>query len=222
MSAGLCVRGLSKHFTAHLRGARRTTVLADVDLDVAAGSFTAVTGPSGSGKSSLLRCVYRSYRPDGGSIVVEAEGGNIDLATADARAVLETRRSTIGLATQFLQVIPRVSALDLVAAAGADRTIAADYLARLGLDADRADDPPATFSGGERQMVGLAMALARPRPLLLLDEPTASLDPVRRALALAAIGLHKRSGGTVLAVFHEVPDVPGLVDEVVALRDGRL
>lgn len=221
MSA-LVVRGLTKTFRSHLRGGAESVVLRDLDLDLPEGSCTAVTGPSGSGKSSILRCIYRTYLPDTGSIRLHVGGGVVDLAAADDRTVLTTRRERLGLVTQFLHVIPRRSAVDLVAAEGVDRGEAAERLRRLGLADDRLESPPATFSGGERQMVGVAIALARPRPVLLLDEPTASLDPARRDRALQEVLRRKRAGATLLAVFHEVPALPGLVDRVLTLRDGRL
>lgn len=197
-------------------------MLEGADLDVEGGSFVAVTGPSGSGKSSLLRCVFRNYLPDEGTIVLADSHGELELASAGDREVLDARRQRMGLVAQFLHVIPRVTAVDLVAAQGLAHAEAAERLRSLGLGADRLGDAPATFSGGERQIVGLAMALARPRPLLLLDEPTASLDLARRRLALQALWERKRDGTTVLAVFHDVPDTPGLVDRVVAVRDGHV
>lgn len=237
--ASLRVRDLRKTFVSHLLGGAARRVLDDVDLDVHAGGCVVVTGPSGSGKSSLLRCIYRTYLPDQGSVDVrwpttarpfEVE---VDLATADDRTVLAARRHVVALATQFLSVTPRIAAVDLVAQEigtgdpssgryAIDRADAAERLQRLGLSAELIEAPPATFSGGERQMVNLAIALARPRPLILLDEVTASLDPQRRRLALGAIVEHKQAGATVLAVFHDVPDVRGLVDAVVRMEAGTV
>src|SRR5262249_37948596 len=135
-----------------------------------------VKGPSGSGKSSLLRCIFGSYLPTDGSVVLTAAGASVDLTAISERQLLAVRAELMALASQFLQVIPRVSAVDLVAAQGLARKQAAELLLSLGLEHDLLELPPASFSGGERQMVNLAMALARPRPLLLLDEVTASLD----------------------------------------------
>ncbi|MDQ3723259.1 MAG: ATP-binding cassette domain-containing protein, partial [Actinomycetota bacterium] len=170
----LTVHGLRKRFVRHLQGAHELSVLEGVDLEVQAGTCTVLRGSSGSGKSSLLRCVYRTYRPDAGSIVLRAEGERIDLATADDRAVLSARRRLIGMATQFLQITPRVGAVDLVAQEGLEREHAAELLRSLGLAEELLEVAPATFSGGERQIVNLAITLARPRPVLLLDEVTAS------------------------------------------------
>ena len=218
----LRIDNMRKSFTQHLLGGRVATVLQGVDLTVPPGSMVALTGASASGKSTLLRCVYRSCAPDAGTVTVRHRAAEVEMSGADERTVLWARRDLIGMCTQFLSAIPRVSALDLVAAEDVTRDRAADLLLSLGLDRSRLDVPPATFSGGERQMVALAIALARQRPLLLLDEATASLDPARRGVALDALVEAKRRGTTVLAVFHDVPDTPGLIDEVVTLRDGRV
>ncbi len=236
-AASLSVRGLVKTFVSHLRGGERRCVLDGVELDVPAGACVVVTGPSGSGKSSLLRCVYGTYLPDSGSVRVRwREQGvtkEVDVAGAAERAVLALRRDVIGLATQFLSVTPRVAAVDLVAQAVAPRAsegnglhaareMAAERLRSLGLPRELISAPPATFSGGERQMLNLALALAKARPLILLDEVTASLDPQRRRIALEAIRARKQAGTTLLAVFHDVPELPGLVDEVVRMENGKV
>lgn len=220
-TAELSVLGLVKTFVPHLLDARPRPVLAGVDLQVPAGSCVVLTGPSGSGKSSLLRCVFRTYKPDSGRVLLTVGEQVTDLASASDRDVLAARLSTIGMATQFLYVVPRLSAVELVTAAGLPADRAAESLTELGLSRDLLNAPPATFSGGERQIVNIAMALARPRPLLLLDEVTASLDHERRARVLAALAAAKQVGTTMLAVFHDVPTTPGLVDSVVRLTDGR-
>jgi alpha-D-ribose 1-methylphosphonate 5-triphosphate synthase subunit PhnL len=211
--------GVHKTYVRHLAGGRRLPVLRDVDLAVATGEAVVVRGPSGSGKSTLLACAYRSALVDEGRIVL---GGSLDLVAATEREVLAARRDRMAMATQFLQVVPRVAALDLVREQGLDAESAGGLLARLGLPVELHDLPPATFSGGQRQVVNLAIALARPRPLLLLDEVTAALDPARRATVLAELAARKRAGAAVLAVFHDVPETPGLVDRVLTLRDGAL
>lgn len=218
----LTVTGLRKRFVRHLQDGKELGVLHGVDLEVPAGSCTVLRGPSGSGKSSLLRCVYRSYRPDAGSIVLRAGGEELDLATADDRAVLAARRRHLALATQFLQITPRVAAVDLVAQEGLEHEAAGELLRSLGLAAELLEVAPATFSGGERQIVNLAITLARPRPVLLLDEVTASLDPTRRRLVLRALAARRDAGDTLLAIFHDPPEHDGLVDQVLQMRDGRL
>lgn len=222
MSVRVSVRGLRKGFTRHLLDGGRVEVLRGVSLEVAPGSCTVITGESGSGKSSLLRCVHGTYHCDAGSIVLGHRGADLDVAGAGPRELLAARRALMSLATQFLEAIPRISAVDLVAAAGVSRGDAADRLVRLGLAERLLEAPPATFSGGERQIVNIARSLATPRPLLLLDEITASLDRRRRAEALLAVLERKREGATILAVFHDVPALPGLVDEVRTMRHGTV
>jgi alpha-D-ribose 1-methylphosphonate 5-triphosphate synthase subunit PhnL len=222
MKPVLAVHHLRKTYTRHLFDGRKLEVLRDVDLELMPGSFTLLTGPSGSGKSSLLRCIYRSAAVDSGTIVLRVNGDEVDMLAADERQVLETRRKYVGMATQFLSVVPRVGALDLVRETGLDRDEAADLLRGIGLSEGHFDVPPATFSGGERQMLTLALTLARARPMLLLDEVTASLDRRRKQTAYQALLERKAAGVTMLAVSHEVPDLPGLVDRVITMRDGSI
>lgn len=213
----LRIRDVTKSYTQHLMDLT-SPVLRGVDLDVAPGECVALTGPSGSGKSTLLRCVYGQALADGGSIRV---GGHEVVGTAP-RGVLGLRRTAMGIATQFLDVVPRVPALALLVQAGLDEAEGGRLLTELGLDRALHDVPPATFSGGQRQIVNLALALARRRPLLLLDEVTASLDRGRRAAALDVLGARKCRGVAMLAVFHDVPSGGALVDRVVRMRDGRV
>jgi alpha-D-ribose 1-methylphosphonate 5-triphosphate synthase subunit PhnL len=220
MTHVLSVHRLKKSYTRHLFDGQRLDVLRGIDLELAPGTFTVLTGPSGSGKSSLLRCIYRSAVVDDGSIVFHANGAAIDLLGASDRAILDLRRTHIGLATQLLSVVPRVGALDLLCETGLERSKGAQLLETIGLSQAHFDVPPATFSGGERQMLNLALVLARWRPLLLLDEVTASLDRRRKRTAYEALLGRKHSGVTMLAVSHEIPDLPGLVDRVVTMRDG--
>ena len=218
----LQVVDLRKRYLRHLLDGRVEDVLRGVDLEVAAGECLVVTGPSGSGKSTLLRCIYRQALPDSGSILLGPPGDSIDLAAASEREVLERRRTTVGLVTQFLDVAPRVGAADLVAQSGCSAEEARRLLDRVGLPGDLHDVPPTTFSGGQRQLLSLARALARPRPLLLLDEATASLDPSRQHAVLRILDEKKHGGTAFLAVFHDVPAAAGVVDRVVTMREGRI
>ena len=215
MTGRLEIRGLRKGYVQHLQGGGRREVLRGVDLDVAPGELVALRGESGSGKSTLLRCVYRAALPDGGEIRL----GGFDLARASEREVLEARQDRMGMVTQFLSVVPRVSARDLLAGEGLEPAAAGDLLSRLGLRAELHDLAPATFSGGERQLVNVALALARARPLVLLDEVTSALDPSRRATVVAALKERKAAGVAMVAVFHDVPG-GDLVDREVRLTEG--
>lgn len=226
----LDVRNLSKSFTLHMLGGRRLPALEDVSFSVGRGEFLGVVGRSGSGKSSLLRCVYRRYLPTSGSIYYAGEGGGTDLATADDREVLRLRSEEIGYVAQFLRAIPRTPAVDVVAeplvTRGVDeneaRERASAMLENLGIPAGLREAFPATMSGGEQQRVNLARALvARPR-LLLLDEPTSALDPETRLLAIEAIKDLKNGGTTMVGIFHEMESLEALSDRVLALEGGRV
>ncbi len=203
----LSLRGVTKHFTQHLRGGLRLDVLAGVDLDVFPGDCVVLDGPSGVGKSSLLKAIYGTYRVDGGSIMV----AGTDVATAEPRAILALRRAVIGHVSQFLRVVPRVSALDIVAAPargrGLDRAAAeaqaADLLRRLQLPEKLWSLPPATFSGGEQQRVNIARGFVVDWPLMLLDEPTASLDGANAAIVAGLIDEARAKGTAMVAICHD-------------------
>lgn len=219
------VVGLSKTFTIHAANKVLPSVV-DASFSVAAGELVALVGPSGAGKSTVLKCIHRTYLPGAGSIMMHTAAGLIDLATADERTVLACRRSELAFVTQFLHTLPRQSALDVIAAPlralgvarDQARRRAAALLARFHLPERLWDLPPATFSGGERQRVNLARSLiTRPR-LLLLDEPTASLDPRAARTVIDAIAGIRREGVAVLAVFHDPELVAELADRSVALR----
>jgi len=220
------VRDFAKQFVLHEQ--RKTIPSAQhVNLDVYPGRLTALTGPTGAGKSSVLKGIYRTYLPQAGRLLYRrADGEQIDLARADDHQVLALRRDEIGFVTQFLHALPRQAALDVVAQPlyqqGGDRTAArdraADLLAALNVPERLWQLSPATFSGGERQRVNLARGLAaRPR-LLLLDEPTASLDPDTTARVIGLLQQLKAGGTAMLAIFHQPELVERLADQVVHLQ----
>ncbi len=201
------IQDLEKSFTLHTQGGVVLPVLAGVDLTVAPGECVALTGASGAGKSTLMRMVYGNYLIGGGSIRV----GDTDVATADSRALMALRRRTLGYVSQFLRVVPRVATLDVVAdplmALGADddeaKTRARSLLERLRIPAALWSLSPLTFSGGEQQRVNLARGFVHRYPALLLDEPTASLDPVNRETVLELIEEAKADGAAILGIFHD-------------------
>lgn len=219
------VRGLSKRFTVHERGVT-LTAFEDVSFDLRAGTFTALVAPSGSGKSSLLKCVYRAYLPGEGGIALHTAAGPVDLALAGEHEVLRLRRREMGFVTQFLHCLPRQSCTDVVARPllplgvprAEARARAGEMLAALGLPPHLFALAPATFSGGEKQRVNLARGLLPGPRLLLLDEPTASLDADSAELAIRAIGNARRGGAAILAVLHNLALVERLADNVIELR----
>ena len=206
MSAVLRTEALAKHFTLHLQGGVTLPVLTGVGLELHEGECVALHGPSGAGKSTLMRSIYANYRASAGRILVRHGGAIVDIAAADPRTVLEVRRETLGYVSQFLRVVPRVPAIDIVAEAvrgGDKRATATALLRRFNLPERLHALPPATFSGGEQQRVNLARGFAGQHPILLLDEPTASLDRVNRDAVVAVIREAKAKGVAILGIFHD-------------------
>ncbi|KAF0813862.1 Alpha-D-ribose 1-methylphosphonate 5-triphosphate synthase subunit PhnL [Andreprevotia sp. IGB-42] len=205
-------RGLAKTFTLHQQGGVQLPVLADIDFSVARGECVALAGPSGAGKSTLLRCLYGNYLSTGGSVHIRHDDNWVELGKASPREVLVMRRHTIGYVSQFLQVIPRVATLDIVAeplrelGVGAEeaRERAAVLLRALQLPAALWQLPPATFSGGEQQRVNIARGLIAEKPLLLLDEPTASLDADNAERVAQLIDAARLRGAAIIGIFHDV------------------
>ncbi|HEY4169517.1 MAG TPA: phosphonate C-P lyase system protein PhnL [Reyranella sp.] len=216
----LRVSGLNKSFVMHARGAvggdLALPVLTNVTLSVHPGECLALVGPSGAGKSTLLRSLYGNYRPQSGSIQVRhrpphGEEDWVELVAAEPRVILDVRRHTMGFVSQFLRVIPRVGAVDVVAEPmvrlGASleeaRRKAEFLLGLLGIP-ERLWALPATFSGGEQQRVNIARSLIADYPILLLDEPTASLDVANRDGVIDLIRQRRKSGTAIVGIFHDV------------------
>ncbi len=207
----LDAQGVAKTFILHLQGGARIPVLDGVDLQVRAGECVALSGPSGAGKSTLMRSLYGSYRADAGRILVRHGGAMVDIARADPRLVLRVRRDSLGYVSQFLRVVPRVPALDVVAEPAVARGVpldqarrsAAALLDRLNIPHRLHGLPPATFSGGEQQRVNLARGFIGGHPVLLLDEPTASLDDANRNVVIQVIQGATARGVAVVGIFHD-------------------
>ncbi|CKI05664.1 phosphonate C-P lyase system protein PhnL [Achromobacter xylosoxidans] len=223
------VRGLGKMFTLHNQGGIRLPVLEAVDFDAAAGDCLVLAGPSGTGKSTLLRCLYGNYLATEGSIRVRAGDSWVELVGAPEQRILALRRDVIGYVSQFLRVIPRVSALDVVAEplrmagidAGEARERAAAMLRRLNVPQRLWGLAPATFSGGEQQRVNIARGFIARHPILLLDEPTASLDPDNRAVVVALIREARAAGRCLLGIFHDEEVRDAVASRVLALRPAQ-
>lgn len=230
----LSVRNLAKTFTMHLRGGVSLPVVENVTFDINPGECVVLGGPSGAGKSSILKMVYGNYGVDSGEVLIAHDGRQLDLASADPRTVLTLRRDAIGYVSQFLRTVPRVSALDVVAeplvVRGTDKDEAqrraGEMLSRLNLPERLWSLPPATFSGGEQQRVNIARGFITHHPVLLLDEPTASLDAANRAVVVGMIAQKKRCGVAMLGIFHDeevraevadrIVDVTGFAPKVAA------
>jgi alpha-D-ribose 1-methylphosphonate 5-triphosphate synthase subunit PhnL len=214
-SFAIQIRDLAKTFTLHNQGGTELAVLNAVSLDVHPGDCVALDGPSGAGKSTLLKCIYGNYRATQGTLIVSDGNTTLDLTTASLRQQMAMRRTTVSYVSQFLRTIPRVSALDIVAeplmeGAGGDidrlaaaRRTAETLLLRLRIPPRLWSVPPATFSGGEQQRINIARGLICPRPVLLLDEPTASLDAENRLTVTAMINEAREQGAAIVGIFHD-------------------
>ena len=202
---------LAKSFVLHNQGGVRIDVFADLTLEVRRGECLILSGPSGAGKSSLLRSLYANYKPQSGAVLVRHGDEIVDLCSAEPYRILEVRRRTLGYVSQFLRVIPRVPTLDLVTAPLTDRGVdpheacerAGSLLARLRIPSALWGLPPATFSGGEQQRVNIAMTFVQDYPVLLLDEPTASLDVENRRTVTDLIAEACGRGAAVVGIFHD-------------------
>ena len=222
MAVALELRDVAKTFTMHLQDGVLLPCVTGVSFSVQAGECTVLAGPSGAGKSTILKMVFGSYRCDRGQILVHHGAQCIDLASASPRQILGVRRRTIGYVSQFLRAVPRVPALDVVAeplvangvAREKARELAGDLLGRLDVAPRLWALPPATFSGGEQQRVNIARSFLSDLPILLLDEPTASLDAVSAAGVIDLIAERKRRGTSIVAIVHD-PDVRDRIADTV-------
>ncbi|UPK27612.1 phosphonate C-P lyase system protein PhnL [Bradyrhizobium sp. 195] len=211
MSAMIDIADAKKTFTMHLQGGIELPVVSGVTFQVDPGECVVLSGPSGAGKSSILKMIFGNYRCDSGRIGIRHRGALIDLAAAEPRQVLNVRRSTIGYVSQFLRAVPRVATIDVVAEpliaggmARADaRARAGELLHRLNIPERLWQLPPATFSGGEQQRVNIARGFISDLPILLLDEPTASLDAANRTVVVELVAEKKRQGVAMVAIVHD-------------------
>jgi len=216
----LDVKGLAKQFSLHEQN-ELVPSCSDVNMLAFAGQLAALTGPTGAGKSSVLKCIYRTYLPSEGTVHFQrADGEVVDLARISEQEMLQLRRSELGFVTQFLHCVPRRPAEEVVAEplvlrgiALAEAVIPArELLRRLHVPERLWRLPPATFSGGEKQRVNLARGLiAKPR-LLLLDEPTASLDKATTGQVIDLLREFKQAGVAMVAIFHDPELVTALAD----------
>jgi alpha-D-ribose 1-methylphosphonate 5-triphosphate synthase subunit PhnL len=225
--AALVVEGLHKTFTLHTQGGIELAVLRGVDLAVYPGECVALIDPSGSGKSTLLRAVYANYRPQAGRILVAHDGGRVDMVGSSPRELLAVRRRTLGYVSQFLRVIPRVATLDVVIEplrafdvpheAAAERGRA--MLERLRIPERLWSLSPVTFSGGEQQRVNVARGFIADFPILLLDEPTAALDPAGRAIVVELIRDARARRAAIVGAFHDAAVREAVATRAVSLHD---
>ena len=229
MTGLLEVQGLGKSFTLHalnktLAGCR------NVSFTVGEGEFVGITGRSGSGKSTVLKLVYRTYLAQEGQVWYRsAAQGEVELGHLDERLVLDLRRRELGYISQFLGVIPRTTAREVLEHAVLDRGGTADeareraeaMLTHFELDRGLWDSYINTFSGGEKLRLNIARAMVKKPRLLLLDEPTASLDPHSKERVRVLLEQLKAEGVTMLGIFHDREFMGGLCDREYPMADGR-
>lgn len=224
----LRVEGLTKSFTIHQLG-RHIAGCRDVSFSVARGAFVGITGRSGSGKSTVLKLIYRTYVPQEGRILYDsAQFGRLDLTKADDRTVLALRRQEIGYVSQFLHVIPRTTAREVVETAALEtgctideaHQAAAQLLGHFDLPGNLWDSYPNTFSGGEKLRLNLARAMVKRPRMLILDEPTASLDAHSKSKVKELLAQLKSDGTTMLGIFHDLEFMEGVCDDEFSMSDG--
>ncbi len=227
----LSVENLHKTFTLHTLNDKQILALSEISFSIEQGEIIGLTGKSGAGKSTLMKCLYRTYLANQGKIMYRTEGGvEVDLASAPDHIVISLRKEEIKYCSQFLEVIPRVTALDVVASRKVKK--AEDWeearaesrllLNILGLPRELWDAYPATFSGGEQQRINIAQAIISQPRLLLIDEPTASLDLKTKKVVIDKILELKDVGTTVICISHDAFTLERLVDRKIHLQDGRL
>ena len=213
------VENLSKSFTLHTQGGTVIPVMAGAELSVARGECVGLVGRSGAGKSTLMRMIQGNYLAAGGSIRI----AGTEIVGAAPRTISALRRTTLGHVSQFLRVVPRVPTLEVVAEPllrldhdpEEARACARLLLARLNIPERLWGLSPTTFSGGEQQRVNIARGFAYAYPVLLLDEPTASLDAANREVVLSMIEEAKARGAAILGIFHDEPARTRVCDRVV-------
>ena len=224
------VNNLSKIFNLHILNNKKLEALKQINFTMKEGEIIGLTGKSGSGKSSLMKCIYRTYLASSGEIIYNSSAGVMDLVTADDHRIIELRKNEITYCSQFLSVIPRVPAVDVVCETlfrigknkDQSRALAKEMLESLGLPSELWDAFPVTFSGGEQQRINVARAIiAQPR-FLLIDEPTASLDARTKDVVIDLILQLKNNGTSVLCISHDEYTLERLTDRRIDLKFGEI
>jgi len=225
------IKGLKKKFLLHILNDKNIDALEDINFTMSKGEIIGLTGKSGSGKSSLMKCLYGTYLVNEGEILYHSDlYGEIDLAKANEHEILAIRRNEMTYCSQFLQVIPRVPALEIVAEqlikenGNHDEALekARAFLEELGLPQELWDAYPSTFSGGEQQRINVAQAIISTPRFLLIDEPTASLDQKTKDVVIGKILDLKRRGTSIILITHDEYTLSNLADRELKLKSGRI
>ncbi len=221
------VKNLNKTFTVHTQGSIKVKGFNDINFEVKQGEFLSLFGPSGAGKSSILKTLFRTYTTTQGNIIFHRDNGSkIDIATATESEILELRKSEVGYVSQFLQILPRISAVDVVAeqlifkgeSEKVSREKAKEMLDYLSIREELFDLSPLTFSGGEQQRVNIAKGIIAPKSLLLLDEPTASLDKTNTMKVVEKLKVLKTQGVAMVGIFHDLEAMDMISDTIYKLE----
>ena len=223
----LSVNNLAKNFTMHLQNSVVIDIFSNLSLSVNKGCCSVLVGPSGMGKSTLLKSLYGNYMISNGEIILHCDDGSLDIAKASPQMIYALRRDVIGYVSQFLRVVPRVPALDIVMEPLLNRGVgqaqaqekAKKLLSRLNIPESLWSLSPTTFSGGEQQRINIARGFIAHYPLLLLDEPTASLDSNNRAVVIELIREAKAKGSAIVGIFHDEAVRDKVADEVINLAE---
>lgn len=222
------IRNLSKDFYLHEQG-REIKSCKDINLDLKKGGFIGIVGTSGAGKSTVLRCIYRTYLATTGSVIYDSLAfGKIDLVKAGEREILHLRKAEMGYVSQFLSTLPRTTARQHVINGALDAGFteqeaqkkAEEMLRYFRLSENLWDIYPNTFSGGEKLRLNLAHAMVKSPRLLLLDEPTASLDGQTKLLVKDLLEKMKKEGTSMIGIFHDLEFMEGLCDHVYNISGG--
>lgn len=230
MQEMLKIENLSKGFFIHDLN-KTISACKNINITLNEGEFIGITGKSGSGKSTILKMIYRTYLPDGGDIIYNSKRwGSISLSRLDERKVIELRKFEIGYVSQFLDVLPRMSARQIIEQAvlemGHTKEEALEQaeimLTHFELDKELWDSYAATFSGGEKLRLNIARAMVKHPRLLLLDEPTASLDIHSKGKVRQLIEQLKNEGTTMLGIFHDIEFMEGLCDKEFSMKKGTV
>lgn len=222
----LKIDNLKKSFTLHNQGNVGFTVFEDLNFMVKPGECVVLHGESGMGKSTLLRCFYANYQTDNGSINFILDGQEYDLTSVSDRLMNALRREKIAYVSQFLRVIPRVPALNIVMQPMLDigyefevaKRKAEEMLERLKISEKLWQLSPTTFSGGEQQRINIARAFVVRWPLMLLDEPTASLDEENCETVLTLIEEAKADNSAIIGIFHDKESRERVADRVFDIK----
>lgn len=221
------VKNLNKFFKIHTRGSIEVKGFEDINLEVKKGEFLSLFGPSGAGKSSILKTLFRTYTTTSGNIIFyKDDGSKIDIASATESQILKLRKNEIGYVSQFLQILPRISAVDIVSEQlilkgeleSVARIKSKELLDYLSIREELFDLSPLTFSGGEQQRVNIAKGIIAPKSLLLLDEPTASLDKTNTMKVVEKLKELKKEGVSMVGIFHDLEAMKIISDSIYELK----